>query len=291
MDTIVVGVDGSDGAAHALRWAVAEAERRGWAVHALLAHGFLDQHHALAAEGFDPHYTSTDAKTALDEYVEGALGGAAPDVERSVSSNLPARALLEASTDAQLLVVGARGLGGFRGLLLGSVSQRCLHDSTFPIAVIRPGVDDRTPGTFSRVVVGVDGSAGSTRALDWALDEARARGATLEVIHAWQPPYMGGFPFSTVVPDFAIYEEAARELMARLVEGLDATGLPQPVKATIECTGAAAALLHAEDRADLVVVGSRGLGGLKRWLLGSVSHQVTLHATSPVVVVPMAHTD
>lgn len=292
MGTIAVGVDGSDGSAHALRWAMAEAARRGWTVAAVLAWGYLDQHHKIVAERFDPNYTSEAAKGALDSYVEAALGiEQAAAIQRRVVSDLPPRALIEASESAALLVVGARGLGGFRGLLLGSVSQRCLHEAKCPVAVIRPDETDAPADVAPRVVVGIDGSKTSRNALTWAADEARARDATLEVVHAWHPPYVGGFPFTGVVVDYQLFEDSARDLVAGVLDGIDLDGLPGPVERTIVCNGAASALLEAAHRAHVVVLGARGLGGVKRFLLGSVSHQVALHATRPVIVVPTPDDD
>ena len=287
MNSIVVGVDGSDGAAHALRWAAAEGALRGWPVEAVLAWGFLDQHHMIVGERFDPEYSSKDAEVALDGYVTAALGiEGATAVERRIVADLPARALLDAAADASLLVVGARGLGGFRSLLLGSVSQQCLSEARCPIAVIRPdgaATPDEIP---ARVVVGIDGSDGARDALQWALEEAAAREAVLEVVHGWQPPFVGGDPMAGTIIDFSMFEDAAHEMVAGVLDGVDLAPLPRPVEQTVVCAGASSALLEAAPRAHLVVVGARGLGGFKRMLLGSVSHQLTLHATRPVVVVP-----
>jgi len=171
MGEIVVGVDESEGSAQALRWAVSEAELHGWTVTAAMAWGFVDQHHAIAGEHFDPGYREKDALAALDSLVTKAIGDRAATVQQRVVCDLPAQALLDASADADLLVVGARGLGGFKGLLLGSVSQHCLHHTTVPIAIVR-GAAPRSGG---RVVVAVDGSATAQQALEWAVDEARLR--------------------------------------------------------------------------------------------------------------------
>lgn len=287
MGTIVVGVDASEGSTHALHWALEEAAHRGWVVRAVLAWGFLDQHHAVVPERFDPGYTEEDAKEALRTYVEKALGiDSAAAVERLVVDDLPARALVDASEDAELLVLGARGLGGFRGLLLGSVSQRCLHQARCPVAVIRPHETEAPANVQPRVVVGVDGSIYSRHALTWAADEARARKAVLEVLHAWQPPFVGGFPFTASTVDFSAFESTAHELIDTIVDEVDTAGLVEPVQKTVVCTGPASALLEAAHRAHVLVVGARGIGGVQRFLLGSVSHQVALHATRPVIVVP-----
>jgi nucleotide-binding universal stress UspA family protein len=137
---IVVGIDGSDGAAHALRWAIEESARwDGCEVDAVMAWGFLDQHHVEGDE-FEPHYGSEQATAALRAYVERAVGAdRAGAVSLRPVNDFPARGLIEAAGEADLLVVGARGLGGFRSLLLGSVSQQCLQHASCPVVVIRDG--------------------------------------------------------------------------------------------------------------------------------------------------------
>lgn len=128
MGHVVVGVEESEGAAHALRWAARQGELRGSAVTAILAWGFLDQHHTITGERFDPGYGEKDAAEALAAIASRALGDdVAAKIEHRVVCELPAHALLDASADADLLVVGARGTGGFRGRMLGSISQQCLH--------------------------------------------------------------------------------------------------------------------------------------------------------------------
>src|SRR5690606_15950730 len=107
---------------------------------------------------------------------------------------------------------------------------------------------------------------------------------TLEVVHAWQPPFVGGFPFTAATVDYSMFEDAAKELVDTVLDGVDTTGIE--VEKTVVCAGAASGILEAAPRSHIVVVGARGLGGVGRFLLGSVSHQVTLHATRPVVVVP-----
>ena len=291
MGVIVVGVDGSDGAASALRWAAAEGRIRRWPVKAVLAWGFLDQHHTIAGERFDPGYSPDDAKEALDAYVDAAVGATeAASMERHIISDLPARGLIEAASGAELLLVGARGLGGFRGLLLGSVSQRCLHEARCPVAVIRSDEAEQDPDAPQRVVVGVDRSEPARRALEWAAAEAVARHAVLHVVHAWQPPFVGGFPITGTSIDYSVFEDAAAQVMTTTLDEVDLTGLAHPVERSVVCLGAASALLEAGRRAQVTVVGAQGRGAVGRMLLGSVSHQVTLHATNPVVVVP-SHSD
>jgi nucleotide-binding universal stress UspA family protein len=280
MRNIVVGVDGSEGGAGALRWATREAELRSATVVAVLAWGYLDQKHADGSVAFDPEYGRTEAEQALAGALEAALGAQqAAAVERVVVNDLAHRALLEVATPDDLLVVGARGLGGFAGLLLGSVSRKVLAESPGPVAVVRRGGTPDGP-----VVVGVDGSEPGARALGWALDESRARGLDLRAVHAWTPPFVGGHPFGAATFDPSIIEQGAKELLDASLADADTSGVT--VHPVLTCTSGASALLSEAAGASLVVVGDRGRSGLSRLLLGSVSHQVVLHAPGPVVVVP-----
>lgn len=141
MGVVVVGVDGSDGSAAALRWAADEARRRGDRLRAVLAWSFLDQ----PLGDFDASYGETAARERLDAALAAAGDHTAGvEVEARVVCDLPARAVLGAADDADLLVVGSRGLGGFRGLLLGSVSQQVAHHAPCPVVIV-PG-DERAAG-------------------------------------------------------------------------------------------------------------------------------------------------
>lgn len=285
MSQIVVGVDESDGAAIALRWAVREGAVRGWSVQAVMAWGFLDQHQGILAERFDPD-CGDDALDALAGIVKTAVGtDAADSVRRRAICDLPARALLDAAKGSELLVVGARGLGGFRGLLLGSVSQHCLHHATTPVAIVRDE-GDRSPERPERVLVAVDGSDSSQRALRWALDEARARHADLYVLNAWSMPNPGGYAYGTFAIDPAVFSDASAQVLGNAIEALDIGDEDVRVERVSVSGGASWAILQATKAADLLVMGSRGLGGFKGMLLGSVTTQVSRHAECPVVVVP-----
>jgi nucleotide-binding universal stress UspA family protein len=135
-----------------------------------------------------------------------------------------------------------------------------------------------------RIVVGVDGSKGSQRALEWAMDEATLRGASVTLVHAWSIVYQGGFPHAGTAIDPTVFERDAKQVIDAAVRSIT----PSTVKldTALVCGGGAEALLAAAKGADLVVVGTRGLGGFSELLLGSVSHQVAHHASCPVVIIP-----
>lgn len=278
--TIVVGVDESVGARDALRWAVAEGAIRDAEVLAVLAWGFLNQHTDVLA-GFNPEYSAADATAALGRMIDDALPAVqAPLVRRHVACDLPAHALLDSAENADMLVVGARGLGGFGGLLLGSVSQHCVHHATTPTVIVRNGVDEPTP----KIVVGIDGSDHALRALAWATDEARRRGAPLTVVHGYTVVPIGAYPYSTMTFDPTLMPRAADNVIKDALEQIDTSGID--ITPVTSPGGAAWAILEQADDAALVVVGSRGLGALKRLLLGSVATQVVHHASCSVTVVP-----
>jgi nucleotide-binding universal stress UspA family protein len=279
---VVVGVDGSVGAGAALRWAHAEASLRHLELTAVMAWGHLDQHHPGGGRGFTADYDEERAAAALDDAVATALGTDAGPVGRTPVCELPARALIEASATADLLVVGARGLGGFKGLLLGSVSQHCLHHASCPVAVVRDDTTSR-PATH-RVVVGIDGSPSSLDALRWATEEAALRHAELIVVHAWQLPYGGVHPFVGDAYDTALFQRAADGVVDEALAHTDAPGRVSVSRRVVN-EQPARAIVEGAATADLAVVGARGLGGFAGVLLGSVSQHVARHATCPVVVV------
>ena len=134
---IVVGMDGSDFSAEALRWAVREGELHGAQLRALLVWSYLDQPAVNPDAPFDAHYGDDDARAVLSSWVSAAVGEDTSGIELATSNDLPARGLVEAGDAADLVVVGARGRGGFEGLLLGSVSERVVEQARQPVAVIR----------------------------------------------------------------------------------------------------------------------------------------------------------
>ena len=287
MTSIVVGVDGSESSQEALLWAVAEAKLHEHPIEALMAWGYLGQHHVPPeARQFEPDYDEEDARDALAQYVTDVLGPeSADDIGLRPTCDLPARALLDAGKDAAMLVVGARGRGGFTSLLLGSVSQKILHHATCPVAVIRVGQEgDPEPGE-ARIVVGIDGSRNADAALHWAIDEGRRRGAGVEVVHAWHMPFVAPYPYVSADFDAATFENSAREILDQAIHRAQPTAEDRITK-LMSLSGPASLLLETAKGADLIVVGSRGLSAAKAAILGSVSHQVSLHATCPVVVVP-----
>lgn len=136
MERIVVGLDGSESAQKALRWAVDEARRRNATVEAVYAwhQAFVAPTHILG----DPDLFEQDALKLLDDAI-GAVDTSGVTVERKVHTGNPSYALLREAKAADLVVVGSRGRGGFSGLLLGSVSQHVVHHAPCPVVVVPSG--------------------------------------------------------------------------------------------------------------------------------------------------------
>jgi nucleotide-binding universal stress UspA family protein len=182
--------------------------------------------------------------------------------------------LCERSHDADAIVVGCRGRGGIAGMLLGSVSWQVAAQAGCPVVVVRGrwrSVGDHVRGP---VVVGVDGSAAADAALGFGFAEARLRGVPLLAVCALadSPASRGGYLRlqAEFEPAIARHEKKHPEV---------------PVLRQVAQGGARDALLAAAHDAQLLVVGSRGRGGVAGMLLGSVSQAVLHHALCPVAVV------
>jgi nucleotide-binding universal stress UspA family protein len=273
---VVVGVDGSAGARAALLWAAAEAMRRG---------ARLEVVHAWMAVGAQQAAT----KVADDAASTAALIYPTLDVVTSTPQIAAAQALLEAGVGADVLVVGPRGLGGFRGLLLGSVSHQCIEHAPCPVVVVRerPAAPasaaatapaaDATPG----VVVAVDGSPGADAALRWAMDEAARRKVAVQIVYAWQFPPLGGFVVGP--PDG--YESVADEILSKARATAHEVKPEVPVQAVSRFGATVPVILDASVGAELLVVGARGHGGFGGLLLGSTAQSCARHAPCPVAIV------
>ncbi|WP_440107377.1 universal stress protein [Streptosporangium sp. H16] len=278
---VVVGVDGSSPADSAVEWAVDDAVRRGCALKIV--------HVCEPWPGDIPLQTPPGFRDSVAEYGQGVLEGAAA-LARGRAPRLEVETLLEAgrvgeilrreAEDAEQVVLGSRGLGGFTGLLLGSVSLALAGHVATPVVVVR----DVPERTYDRVVVGFDGSDHSAVALEYAFEEAARRGAGLRAIHTWQMPVVG--------PGALVYTPLVEDLLAAERQVCAGTLTPWrekypqvEVEQTLVCGHPVGVLCEASAAADLVVVGSRGLGRFGSAMLGSVGHGVLHHARCPVAVV------
>ncbi|MET7833670.1 universal stress protein [Micromonospora sediminicola] len=282
-EEILVGYDGSTDASVALDWALDEAGRSGRPVRLAYVFEWLTVAGWIGpgvAPGVWPDET---ARRQVEELVRKAAADAAAErpgltVHGEVFDGPPALVLQERSAEAGMLVLGSRGHGGFGGLLAGSTAVSVTAHAHCPVVVVRDG----QAATSGPVVVGSDGSPSALRALGFAVERAAQRDVPLRVLRAWEPPGDRWVP-----PDFDPEETAATERAAAEAELAPWRESFPDVPVEIEAVpGSAAALLVEASRpAQLVVVGSRGRGGLRGMLLGSVSQQLIQHAHCPVAVV------
>ena len=283
--SIVVGVDGSASSLAAVDLAAAEARLRDAPLR--VVHAFLWPYFGVPlgpspfgpAEGGLQH----EAERTLGQAVERARQ-AAPDVEvdGEIVTGGGAAVLVAESRDAAMVVVGDRGLGGFSGLLVGSVAVQLVAHAECPVLVARG-----QPHPAGPVVLGVDGSAEASAAVAHAFDEAWLRGVPLVAVHAWLDPVVQA-P-GDVIPVVFDVDQVAGEEARVLAEALAGCREQYPdvvVRQDLARGPTRAALIDRSVEAQLLVVGTRGRGGIRGLLLGSVSQAVMHHAACPVLVVP-----
>jgi nucleotide-binding universal stress UspA family protein len=279
---IVVGVDGSESAVQATCWAAREAARHRTTLRLVSAD-------PSTVVGPPPAPDDRRALRRLARVRVAAAAAAATDevpdvvVEQQVRHDHPIPVLLGESQHADLLVVGNRGLGGFTALLLGSVSIGVTARAACPVVVVRgsgPGAPVPTDGS---VVVGVDGSPTSEAALAFAFEAAAARRVPLLAVHVWRDTLVE----PTMAPIYA-WDQIEEDETEVLLQRLAGWGTDYPDVEVIRLVARdlpARVLVEHSAKAQLMVVGTRGRGGMSGLVLGSVSQAVLHHATCPVAVV------
>ncbi|KOX34834.1 hypothetical protein ADK67_02740 [Saccharothrix sp. NRRL B-16348] len=293
---VVVGFDGSERSRQAAYWAAREAASRG--VRLVVVNVIRGPFPEVVVTPVSMPLPQFVGEKAVREYTKDHLAelaaaceGVAPGVEVDTRAfdGHPAAVLAEAGRESALLVVGSSGATGLARVFAGSVTADLAHHFAGPLVVVRDtdgGTDD------GRVVVGVDGSEPSDRAVDFAVDHVSRHGGSLVAVHATT-----GLPVDALAPggawgqgmglglDVEQLRASADLLIAKSLEvplarhpGVRAervVSLARPAQALVEEAGGAA----------LLVVGSHGHGAVRRALLGSVSHAMLHHAPCPLAVV------
>jgi nucleotide-binding universal stress UspA family protein len=287
----VVGVDGSPGAREALRWSIEDAARRGvplevvstFPVQLFVADPLLLDETQLEAVRAD---TLERARAQVEE-VRAATGQAGVPVDVLAVAGAPAPVLLAASEDAGRLVVGSRGRGAVRSLVLGSVALSCVTHARVPVVVVHPRAEEPAAEALPLVVVGLDGSAASSRALEQAAREAQLLGAEVVAVAAYSAASYWSDAYDVVLPP---PEEMAGEVRASAERQVAGAALPEGVPVRVESAEGAAGdvLVEAARGARLLVVGGHGQGAVRGLLMGSVALHCVLAGRCPVMVVPEA---
>lgn len=284
---IVVGVDGSPGSLTAIDWAAAEAQRRDAALKLVFAYA-LPPRALTAYDWIPPDFEATLEQEGheLVEEVGAVVSTQYPSLDvrgRVVNADAVEGLRLE-SEGAVMTVVGSRGSGRLSGVLLGSVALAVASSNPAPVAVVHQGRDGNPHGP---VVVGVDGSPVSEAALAFAFEEAAVRRAELVAVHTWIDGIPDGFSASaqTFVLDPVDVEQSEAAQLSERLAGWREKYPDVAVQRKVLRGRPTSVLLEESNRAQLVVLGSRGRGGFAGMLLGSTSHALITHAECPVVVV------
>ena len=269
-DGIVAGYDGSAGSEQALSWAVREARAHG--VPLTVCHAWGPAYSPPDAEAPAMNLLRRSGEHVLARGLRHAraLMGSG-EVRPLLSDRSAASTLCEHSRQAVMVVVGSRGHGGVAGLLLGSVSSQVAAHADGRVVVVREHWRPAAEFVPGPIVVGMDASAGSQTAVEFAFEEAELRNTPVLAVCALAdaPGSLGGASqrrddFEHAISRWA-KEHPEVTVLVQIAEG-----------------GARNALLAAAYDAQMLVVGSRGLGGLRAMALGSVSQAVLQHAPCPV---------
>lgn len=280
---IVVGVDGSAESKVAVDWAARDAAMKGLPLrllHVLNPPVVMAFPEVPMPPGF-LQWQQDEGRTIL-QAAQDAARAAAPDVAVSgdMVSGSPVPTLVESSADARMIVVGCRGRGALARGLLGSVSNGLLHHARCPVAVIHDEDPLMPHPAKAPVVVGVDGSPASEKALQIAFEEASLRGVDLLAVHAWSDSSVFEFPGS----DWSTLQAMGEETLAERLAGWQERYPDVLVRRTVVADRPAHQLIEQAQSAQLLVVGSHGRGGFAGMLLGSVSTSVVNAARMPVII-------
>lgn len=240
----------------------------------------------MDTEGFDRRVLA-DASAAM-EAAAAQLQAAGRATDTVVRQGRPSTRIAEEASDwkADLIVIGSRGLGPFRSMILGSVSAEVVDAATCPVLVARSE-------TLGPVVLAEDGSDGARQAADLLAARPVLAGTGVTVVSVAASPPLTTFGLAPMAPEVVdiwsgtaeAVQTACRDLAATTAEGLRAAGLKVD-EATPEGDPAHALVEEARRReASLIVMGSRGRTGLARIVLGSVARNVLHHAEQSVLIV------
>lgn len=282
---VVVGVDESAGAAQAVDWAVDEALSRGVGLRLVCAYGTALTYATFAIYGSLPPADRTIARAFTADLLAKAAARVherAPELHVTVHvvDDEAARALIDESARAALIVLGSRHLASVGSVLLGSVSAAVSARAACPVVVLRGPAG--LAAEHAAVVVGVDGHPSSEGVIEFGFDYASRRSVPLRAVLCWHPDRLAEMMWRAEPPAptraQAWLSDALASWQEKYPEVVVYSGVvrDQPV----------AGLVAASNAQDMLVVGSRGRHALAGTLLGSVSQGVLHHATCPVTLVP-----
>ena len=283
---ITVGYDGSVPSFEAVLWAAAETNVRGASLRIISCYEVPFAEDAIGGSAATQAFASSmEASLSALARVKEAVLEETPGIEvvTEACAGPAGFALVDDVGADDLLVVGASSHAGAAAFWLGSTPRHVVRHSPCPVVVVRGAASRGRP---DRVVVGIDGSPASDRALQWAGDEADRHDVSLLVVHGWLYPYLPIDMSSSQVRDLTNVDAAC--LLDRAVEAAREQFAVEVTGQLVE-SGPATALLETVRDGDLLVVGSRGRGALAANIFGSTVNTVLDRSAVPVVVVRGEH--
>ncbi|WP_194916388.1 universal stress protein [Catenulispora rubra] len=287
--TVAVGYDRTTPGERALGVAAGEAARRAASLVVITAYHWLTPPEPGALTAADTETTARKAAEEIAQYGANRVRARHADlpVEARAVAGYAGKVLAAASHEADVLVVGNRGAGGFRGMLLGSTSMRTLAEACCPVIVARGDTAD----AHRRIIAAVDIDENCDTVLDFAFDQAARRGAGLTVTHVWDEPWIAAYGQQDpgIAEDVARIERERDDRLAGLVQAAGARHPEVHPFHQLAVGSAAGLLVEASGHADLLVTGARRHGeGQHGMLLGPVTQTLLQHAECPVTVVPLS---
>lgn len=282
---ILVGIDGSASALHALTWAADEAERRNLPLRLVHAvdYGSFGYGFNLSASGSFYEHLDADGVGFLAR-AKDHVAALHPNLEvfTATVKAQPVPTLVDLSKNALITVVGSSGLGRFTGMMAGSVSVSLTAKGHGPVVVVR---ESGTPGD-GPVIVGISGTPSSEEAIAWAFEEASMRGAELVAVNAAgavPPSYVYAYTAWNMM-DWDVAEQQQSEILAERLAGWQEKYPDVTVRRVVAMGNPADILLERAQHAQLLVVGSRGRGDVAGFFLGATSHALIHQAVCPVLI-------
>ena len=289
--TLVAGLDGSPESSAAAEWAAREAELRGLPLK--IVHVWEPVPDPLAQAPLLGAETQQHWSERIPREAGEGLRRRHPGLEVTVEqvTGTPSDALVDAAKDAELLVLGSRGLSGVGGFLVGSVGLSVVARTELPVVLVRAdeqaadGTSPVSAAPYRPVVLGLDAGAPSDTVIEFAFAEAARRGTSLRVVYGWNlPPY---YAYGLAL-DAGLHDEISREETDSLTEALRPWRQKHPeIEVALEPRVGSAAdhLVDASREASLVVIGRRIRRNALGAHIGPVAHGVLHHSTAPVAVV------
>ncbi|WP_326651384.1 MULTISPECIES: universal stress protein [unclassified Streptomyces] len=289
--SVTVGLDGSPESLAAADWAAREAQLRDTPLRLVHAWHWQPHTYASLAGTLRPSPTKgphRDWAERLPRETSARLAERHPGLRVSAeqSTERPVTALLAASRDADLLVLGSRGLSGVTGFLAGSVALSVVARTERPVVLVRAGEDAETDHLTGDVVLGLDLENSDGPVIRFAFQAASRHAANLRVVHGWKPPPSSGYGDAFDIEPNAELGARVRRKLADVLRPWRSKfpGVEVTEQALIGTAGSH--LVNASRNAALVVVGRRNRRTRAGNHIGPVTHAVLHHAAAPVAVIP-----